>query len=394
MLGWFNRKKKKQSEETPTAVQPEIADEPRTDDQSPSPEPAQSSPSTAAGITPDAVPEPQTGARPGEVPAAGATGRTAEELPAGAQKPVSLFRRLSERLSRTRESLTTRMDELFLGKKEIDADLFDELEEILVTADLGIATTQELLDQARRKVNRDNLSDPQALKQIIKDILKTYISGDGRPQELSLPENEPFIIMVVGVNGVGKTTTIGKIARKFLLADRSVLLVAADTFRAAAVSQLKIWGQRNDIRVIAQQEGADPSAVVYDAMSVATSQEYDVVLVDTAGRLHTKVNLMEELKKIKRVMDKQLPGAPHEVLLVIDATTGQNGISQAKLFNEAVGVTGIALTKLDGTAKGGIVANITRELNLPIRFIGVGEQVDDLRDFDADEFIEALFASD
>jgi fused signal recognition particle receptor len=200
--------------------------------------------------------------------------------------------------------------------------------------------------------------------------------------------------MVVGVNGVGKTTTIGKIARKFVLAERSVLLVAADTFRAAAVSQLKIWGQRNDIRVIAQQEGADPSAVVYDAMSVAKSKEYDVVLVDTAGRLHTKVNLMEELKKIKRVMHKQLPGAPHEILLVIDATTGQNGISQAKLFNEAVGVTGIALTKLDGTAKGGIVANITRELNLPIRFIGVGEQVDDLRDFDADEFIEALFASD
>ncbi|MEJ2058194.1 MAG: signal recognition particle-docking protein FtsY, partial [Desulfofustis sp.] len=280
------------------------------------------------------------------------------------------------------------------GKKEIDAELFDELEEILVTADLGIATTQELLEEARTRIKRDNLSDPQALKQIIKGQLKSYISGDGRPRELSLPEGEPFVIMVVGVNGVGKTTTIGKITRKFRLADRSVLLVAADTFRAAAVSQLKIWGERNDVRVIAQHEGADPSAVVYDAMSVATSKAYDVVLVDTAGRLHTKVNLMEELKKIKRVMDKQIPGAPQEILLVIDATTGQNGISQAKLFNEAVGVTGVALTKLDGTAKGGLVATITRELNLPIRFIGVGEQVDDLRDFNADEFIEALFVTD
>ena len=285
------------------------------------------------------------------------------------------------------------MDELFLGKKEIDADLFDDLEEILVTADLGIATTQELLESARKKVNRDGLSDPQSLKQIIKDQLKSYMSASVESTEFSLPDGEPFVIMVVGVNGVGKTTTIGKIARKFLQADRSVLLVAADTFRAAATSQLKIWGERTNVRVIAQHEGADPSAVVYDAMDVAKNQHYDVVLVDTAGRLHTKVNLMEELKKIKRVMNKQLAGSPHEVLLVIDATTGQNGISQANLFNEAVGVTGIALTKLDGTAKGGIVANITRELQLPIRFIGVGEKVEDLRDFDADEFIEALFAS-
>jgi fused signal recognition particle receptor len=286
------------------------------------------------------------------------------------------------------------MDELFLGKKEIDAELFDELEEILITADLGIGTTLDLLEQARKTIKRDNLSDPLALKEIIKEQLKIYIGGDGSRQELSLPENEPFVIMVVGVNGVGKTTTIGKIARKFVRADRSVLLVAADTFRAAAVSQLKIWGERNDVRVVAQQEGADPSAVVYDAMNVAKNRDYDVVLVDTAGRLHTKVNLMEELKKIKRVMNKQLDGAPHEVLLVIDATTGQNGVSQAKLFNDAVGVTGVALTKLDGTAKGGIVAAITREMNLPIRFIGVGEQVDDLRDFDADEFIEALFTTD
>lgn len=407
MLGWFRKKKKKVAVETDTPVQVETPIEEsvepdRIKQESPAQskelaEPVEQVEETAPASVPDEIPETeqelqaeqlveQEEAEEDEAPV--------EVEPAPQEKPVSMLRRLSERLSRTRESFTIRMDQLFLGKKEIDADLFDELEEILITADLGVGTTQELLDQARKKIKRDNLSDPQALKQIIKDQLKTYISGDGRPQELSLPENEPFVIMVVGVNGVGKTTTIGKITRKFLQADRSVLLVAADTFRAAATSQLKIWGERNEVRVIAQQEGADPSAVVYDAMSVARSKEYDVVLVDTAGRLHTKVNLMEELKKIKRVMNKQLEGAPHEILLVIDATTGQNGISQAKLFNEAVGVTGVALTKLDGTAKGGIVATITRELNLPIRFIGVGEQVDDLRDFDAEEFIEALFVTD
>jgi len=407
MLGWFRKKKKKVAVETDTPVQVETPIEESVEpDRSKQESPAQSKElaepveqveETAPASVPEEIPETeqelqaeqlveQEEAEEDEAPV--------EVEPAPQEKPVSMLRRLSERLSRTRESFTIRMDQLFLGKKEIDADLFDELEEILITADLGVGTTQELLDQARKKIKRDNLSDPQALKQIIKDQLKTYISGDGRPQELTLPENEPFVIMVVGVNGVGKTTTIGKITRKFLQADRSVLLVAADTFRAAATSQLKIWGERNEVRVIAQQEGADPSAVVYDAMSVARSKEYDVVLVDTAGRLHTKVNLMEELKKIKRVMNKQLEGAPHEILLVIDATTGQNGISQAKLFNEAVGVTGVALTKLDGTAKGGIVATITRELNLPIRFIGVGEQVDDLRDFDAEEFIEALFVTD
>ena len=303
----------------------------------------------------------------------------------------SLLKRLSERLSRTRETFTHRLDELFLGKKEIDADLFDDLEEILVTADLGIGTTQELLESARRKIKREALSDPQILKTILKDKLKEIIVDQEQPAELVMPDDGPFVVMVVGVNGVGKTTTIGKIAKKFQNADQSVLLVAADTFRAAAVSQLKIWGERNKVRVVSQQEGADPSSVVFDAMAVALSKDYDVVLVDTAGRLHTKANLMEELKKIKRVMNKKLAGAPHEVLLVIDATTGQNGISQALLFDEAVGVTGIALTKLDGTAKGGIVANIAKELKIPIRFIGVGEQIDDLRDFDADEFIEALF---
>jgi fused signal recognition particle receptor len=206
-----------------------------------------------------------------------------------------------------------------------------------------------------------------------------------------MPDTGPFVIMVIGVNGVGKTTTIGKIAHKFLSSGQSVMLVAADTFRAAAVAQLQIWGERNNIKVVSHKDGADPPSVVFDALATAKAEDYDVVLVDTAGRLHTQTNLMEELRKIKRVMAKQLPGAPHEVMLVIDATTGQNGISQARLFNEAVEVTGITLTKLDGTAKGGIVANICRDLKIPIRFIGIGEQLEDLRDFDHDEFIEALF---
>ncbi len=306
----------------------------------------------------------------------------------------SMFQRLSSRLNKTKESLVYRMDSLFLGKKEIDSDLFDELEEILITADLGINTAMELLDDARKRVKRDALSNPTELKAVLKEKLRSFITDSGKDAELIMPESGPFVIMVVGVNGVGKTTTIGKIARKFKNSGQSVLLVAADTFRAAAVAQLRIWGERNDVQVVSGQEGADPSAVAFDAMDRAVAEDYDVVIVDTAGRLHTQVNLMEELKKIKRVMGKRLSDAPHEILLVLDATTGQNAVSQAKLFNEAVTITGLALTKLDGTAKGGIVANISRELAIPIRFIGIGEQIDDLRDFDADEFINALFGDD
>ncbi len=306
----------------------------------------------------------------------------------------SMFQRLSSRLGKTKESLVYRMDSLFLGKKEIDAELFDELEEILITADLGIATVMDLLDDARKNVKRNALSDPAALKGILKERLCSYITDSEKPAELVMPGNGPFVIMVVGVNGVGKTTTIGKVAKKFKDSGQSVLLVAADTFRAAAVAQLKIWGERNGVDVVSKGEGADPSSVAFDAMDKAVANNYDVVIVDTAGRLHTQVNLMEELKKIKRVMGKRLDGAPHEIMLVLDATTGQNAVSQAKLFNEAVNITGLALTKLDGTAKGGIVVNISRELQIPIRFIGIGEQIDDLRDFDAIEFIDALFGEE
>ncbi len=382
MLGWFKKKRKNKAPAEP-------AEQPAPEDSGKSlkaQQPVCSDVDTqAAGERSAAADQRLTAGEPAE--------ETAVNDSPAPEKSPSLLKKLSERLSRTRESFTQRLDELFLGKKEIDAELFDNLEEILVTADLGISTTQELLESARRKVKRDGLSDPQKLKAILKEKIRSIIVDHDRPGELVMPDKGPFVIMVVGVNGVGKTTTIGKVARKFQNAGQSVLLVAADTFRAAAVSQLKIWGERNNARVVSQHEGADPSSVVFDAMAVAINKNYDVVLVDTAGRLHTKTNLMEELKKIKRVIHKKLTGAPHEVLLVIDATTGQNGISQALLFDEAVGITGIALTKLDGTAKGGIVANIAKELKTPIRFIGVGEQIDDLRDFDADEFVEAIFES-
>jgi len=311
-----------------------------------------------------------------------------QEKPAG----KSLFQRLQERLGKTRDAFVYRLDRLFLGKKEIDQDLFEQLEEILIAADLGVATTMELLDRARKKVKRDQLSDPQALKAIIRDQILAYIEASEQPAELVLPQDGPFVIMVVGVNGVGKTTTIGKLAAKFVRSGQSVLLVAGDTFRAAAINQLRIWGERVGVEVIAQNPGADPSSVVFDGLEYGVAHHHDVIIIDTAGRLHTSVNLMAELKKINRVIGKKMPGAPHEVMLVLDATTGQNSISQAKLFHEAVGVTGLTLTKLDGTAKGGIVANVCREIKIPVRFIGIGEQIDDLRDFDAREFVDALFA--
>lgn len=315
--------------------------------------------------------------------------KEAEKVPENEQ---GVFERLKDGLSKTRNTLVSRIDTLFLGKKEIDQELLDDLEEILITADIGVNTTRELIDDARKKLDRNELSDPQALKELLKTDITSYIQSSEKPAELVMPEEDPFVIMVIGVNGVGKTTTIGKLAHKFISSGQSVMLVAADTFRAAAIEQLEIWGERTGAPVISQSKGADPSAVVFDALDRVKKQPVDVVIVDTAGRLHTKVNLMEELKKVKRIMNKKMAGAPHEILLVIDATTGQNGVSQAKLFSEALDVTGLTLTKLDGTAKGGIVVNICRELKVPLRFIGIGESVEDLRDFDAETFVEALFA--
>jgi fused signal recognition particle receptor len=313
---------------------------------------------------------------------------------AGREKePDNLFGRLKQKLSKTRDSFVSKIDTLFLGRKEISAELFDELEEILIMADLGAATTNDLLNGVREDVKRQELSDPQALKSALKNRILAYLIDSEKAGSQVMPASGPFVIMVLGVNGVGKTTTIGKLAYKFKQSGRKVLMVAGDTFRAAAGEQLQEWGNRIGVEVVRQQEGADPSAVIFDAFEYALPRNFEVIIVDTAGRLHTKVNLMEELKKIKRVMDKKIPGAPHEILLVIDATTGQNGISQTRLFHEAVQVTGLALTKLDGTAKGGIVVNICHEFDIPIRFIGIGEKMEDLRDFDSREFVEALFGN-
>jgi len=314
------------------------------------------------------------------------------EIPAPSEPEAKgFFARLKDKLTKTRDAFVSRLDTVFLGKRVIDDELLDELEEILITADLGAKTVQELLDDARQRVRRSELADPVALRAALQAKILELLRGSEAPAELRMPAEGPFVIMVLGVNGVGKTTTIGKIAHKFKQSGQKVLLVAADTFRAAAIDQLKIWAERVGVEIVAQKPGADPSSVVFDGLDSAKNRDFDVILVDTAGRLHTKVNLMEELKKIKRVMGRKAEGAPHEILLVLDATTGQNAVSQARLFNEAVEVTGIALTKLDGTAKGGIVVNISREFGIPIRFIGIGEKMDDLREFQSEDFVRALF---
>lgn len=299
------------------------------------------------------------------------------------------FERLKNGLRKTHEGLVGRIDTLLLGKKKIDADTLDELEEILVTADIGMATTQELIRSLEQRLKRNELQDGEALKKALREELLVRLEQNFAV--LDMGSSAPFVIMVIGVNGVGKTTTIGKLACKFSMEGKKVLLAAGDTFRAAAVEQLEIWGQRVGVEVIRHKQGADPAAVVFDGCRAAVARGVDVLIVDTAGRLHTKVNLMEELKKMRRIMGREIPGAPHETLLVLDAATGQNAVSQAKLFKEAVDVTGIALTKLDGTAKGGIVAAVSSEFKIPVRYIGVGEGVEDLREFDPQQFVQALF---
>jgi len=278
-----------------------------------------------------------------------------------------------------------------LGKKTIDQDVLDELEGLLFEADLGVKTSAQLIEGVRQGLKRGELQEPEKVKEFIKqEILRILKSGE-KPLSIGFSRTKPFVLMVVGINGGGKTTTIGKIAHQFSSQGKRLLVGAADTFRAAAVEQLEIWANRVGADLIKQSKGSDPSAVAFDSIHAAKAREIDLVFIDTAGRLHTKVNLMEELKKLKRIIGRECPGAPHEILLVLDATTGQNAISQAKLFHEAIGVTGIALTKLDGTAKGGIIIGITEELKIPIRYIGVGEGVDDLKEFNATEFVQALF---
>lgn len=306
------------------------------------------------------------------------------------QKKPGLFNRLADKLKKTGDNFGSNLGQILLGKKEIDDELLEDIETQLLIADVGVDTTQKIINQLTSAIERDALTDSDALYEQLKSELKNILGEDN--QALSIPKNnKPFVILVVGVNGVGKTTTIGKLAKKFQNDSRSVVLAAGDTFRAAAVEQLQVWGERNNVPVIAQHTGADSASVLYDALQSAASKNQDILIADTAGRLHNKDNLMDELKKVVRVLKKIDQEAPQEVLLVLDATTGQNAIAQAKTFGEAVGVTGIAVTKLDGTAKGGILFAIKDQLNLPIRFIGVGEKVEDLRPFNPTEFVDALF---
>jgi fused signal recognition particle receptor len=301
-----------------------------------------------------------------------------------------LFDRLKSGLAKTRKLLLTDVDDIILGSKEIDQTLFEELEEALIAADVGPAFTGELIESLKEKVRRKELGRPEILRKVLRETMREILLKNEAP--LKIPPDQIYTIMVVGVNGTGKTTTIGKLAHQLKGEGREVTLVAADTFRAAAVEQLEAWAKRAEVPLIRRAPNADPAAVVYDALRSAKAGRPGVVIIDTAGRLHTKVNLMEELKKMRRIMGRELPGAPHEVLLVLDATTGQNAVAQARMFRDEIGVTGLILTKLDGTAKGGVVVRIAQELNIPLRYIGVGEQVDDLRPFRAGEFVEALFA--
>src|ERR1043166_289090 len=309
----------------------------------------------------------------------------------------SLLDRLKASVTKTKDALSLTVDNIFLGEKQIDPTALKHLEVALLSADLGVKTTREILDSVKDKLDRHALSDTTQLKTEIKShITRILQSPNGISKELAsangnFANKDPRVIFIVGVNGVGKTTSIGKLANRLRQQNLDVVLCAADTFRAAAIEQLEIWAKRNGIEVIKQKSGADPAAVVFDAMAAAKSRNADAVIVDTAGRLHTKSNLMAELDKMKRTAAKVIPGAPHDVLLVMDATTGQNGLTQAREFTGAVGVTGIVLTKLDGTAKGGIVVAISRELGLPIRFVGTGEQINDMVPFDAETYAASLF---
>jgi fused signal recognition particle receptor len=304
------------------------------------------------------------------------------------------FTKLKEGLSKTRDGIVGKVARLATSKAKIDDEMLDQVEEILISGDVGVATTMAIIEGMKARAREERYSDASELNNLLKEeVQRQFANGSGSDgsDPFRLPEQKPYVVMVVGINGVGKTTSIGKIAYQYVKAGKRVVIAAADTFRAAANEQLEVWATRAGAEIIQQKHGSDPAAVAFDAVKSASSKGTDVVIIDTAGRLHTKVNLMEELKKIKRVVAKQNAEAPHEVFLVIDASTGQNGVQQAKQFSAAVGVTGLILTKLDGTAKGGVVLAIAKELGLPVKFIGVGEQIDDLQPFDRKAFVDALF---
>ena len=308
------------------------------------------------------------------------------------EEPAGLLLRMRAGLAKTQASFVGRIDALLRGRQGVDEELLEDLEEILITADLGMKTTQQLIQSLETRLAKGQATDPGALRSALKEEIRQRLLQESAPMDTL--RATPFVIMVVGVNGVGKTTTIGKLAHQFMRQGKKVVVGAGDTFRAAAAEQLEVWGQRAGVDVIRQSAGSDPAAVAFDAIKAAQARKADVLLLDTAGRLHNKVHLMEELKKIRRVLDREMPGAPHETLLVIDATTGQNALVQARLFQEAVSVSGVALTKLDGTARGGMLVAIGDELGLPIHFVGIGEGIEDLRPFDPELFVEALFRQD
>ncbi|HEF4758918.1 TPA: signal recognition particle-docking protein FtsY [Pseudomonas putida] len=354
------------------------------------PVPAVSEPAIPAFVAPAApavqAPEAPVVAAPVEAPI-----ETPVEPSRTEETKAGFFARLKQGLSKTSASIGEGMASLFLGKKAIDDDLLDDLETRLLTADVGVEATSVIIQRLTQKVARKELADSDALYKSLQGELAAMLKPVEQPLKI-VSQNKPFVILVVGVNGAGKTTTIGKLAKKLQLEGKKVMLAAGDTFRAAAVEQLQVWGERNKIPVIAQHTGADSASVIFDAVQAAKARGIDVLIADTAGRLHTKDNLMEELKKVRRVIGKLDADAPHEVLLVLDAGTGQNAINQAKQFNQTVELTGLALTKLDGTAKGGVIFALAKQFGLPIRYIGVGEGIDDLRTFEAEPFVQALFA--
>ncbi|EXJ15752.1 signal recognition particle-docking protein FtsY [Imhoffiella purpurea] len=354
--------------------------------------PAPKAPAPAVTTTEPPIQRPETAPAPApasrktrEKPAPAKAG--ADDQTEGAKRGV--FTRLRDRLSRTRNQLGDGLGNVFLGRKKIDDELMEDLETLLITADVGMDSTTRIISDLTERVKRKSLSDPQALQVALKEELRTILRAADGPVRQPQP-GRPQVVLMVGINGAGKTTTIGKLAKRLQEEGNSVMLAAGDTFRAAAVEQLETWGERNRIPVIAQHTGADSASVIFDALQAATARGVDVLIADTAGRLHTKSNLMDELSKVARVLKKIDPEAPHEVMLVVDATTGQNALNQAEHFHRAVGLTGITVTKLDGTAKGGILFAIADKLKVPIRFIGVGESIEDLRPFDPDEFLDAL----
>ncbi|RST75462.1 signal recognition particle-docking protein FtsY [Siminovitchia acidinfaciens] len=305
----------------------------------------------------------------------------------------SISEKFKDGLVKTRDNFSNKINDLVSRYRTVDEDFFEELEEILIQADVGFETVMELVEELKTEVKRRNIKDPADVQSVISEkLIEIYESGEENLSTLNIQEDELTVILFVGVNGVGKTTTIGKLAHKFKSEGKSVLLAAGDTFRAGAIEQLEVWGERVGVEVIKQAEGSDPAAVMYDAVQAAKARKAEILLCDTAGRLQNKVNLMKELEKIKRVIEREIPGAPHEVLLVLDATTGQNALIQAKTFREATDVTGIVLSKLDGTAKGGIVLAIRNEMNIPVKFVGLGEKMDDLQEFDPEKYVYGLFS--